>query len=121
MKSGVTFEKAAAAAAAAQSVKIETKTLPPFALRSRPKEVSQAVLGTLEHLSKGSVSDMEVDADKGYLVYAADRKTPNLNEAGQEFTAMRLSIASYMARLAANDYLGEIVAAELKRSEPVAR
>jgi peptidyl-prolyl cis-trans isomerase D len=102
LKAGESFDKAAGEAANG-GIKIEVKTLAPFNMRNRPKDLNATVAGALENLNK---------------VYAADKRMPNLNEAGPEFNAMRLSIAGYMARLGANNYLSEIVASELKRTEP---
>lgn len=118
LKAGEPLEKVAAAAAGAESVKIETKTLPAFTLRTRPKDLNPAVTGTLERLEKGKVSDMVVDADKGYLVYAVEKKLPDLAESGPQFAQMRASIASTMSRLAPGAYLSELVAQELRRTEP---
>jgi len=117
IKAGESFDKAAGEAATG-GIKIEAKTLAPFNMRNRPKDLNSTVAGALETLNKGQLSAMAVDADQGFLVYAAEKKMPNLNEAGPEFNAMRLTIASYMARLGANNYLGELVTAELKRTEP---
>ena len=55
--------------------------------------------GELENLGKGQVSEMAVDADKGYLVYAVDKKLPDLSPGSPEFAQMRASIAGYMARM----------------------
>ena len=121
IKAGDSFDKAAAAAGAANGVKIEAKTLSAFALRSRPKDLNQTVAGELENLGKGQVSEMAVDADKGYLVYAIDKKLPNLSPGGPEFAQMRASLALYTARMNSSSYLDEIVAQELKRTEPSAK
>ena len=78
----------------------------------------QPALGKLDALDKGTVSEMALDADKGYLVYAADKKLPDLSPTGAEFAQMRASIAAFMAQRGASSYLGELVAQELKRTEP---
>ncbi len=118
LKSGETFDKAAATAARSQSVKIESKSFPAFTLRTPPKDLPQPALGKLDALDKGTVSEMALDADKGYLVYAADKKLPDLSPTGAEFAQMRASIAAFMAQRGASSYLGELVAQELKRTEP---
>ena len=76
------------------------------------------MLGTLERLGRGQISDMAITADKGFLVYAADRKIPDLTEANPRFAEMRAQLATYSARLDSGAYLQEIVDAELKRPLP---
>jgi peptidyl-prolyl cis-trans isomerase D len=118
LAAGVPFEKAVSAAAAAVSLKIDVKKYPAFTLRDRPKDVDPAVFGALTHLDKGSVSDMMLDADKGRLVCALDKKVPDLAETGPRFAQMRASIAYALARIGAKTTLDEMVAQELKRTEP---
>ena len=116
LKAGDTFEKAAAAAAS--GVKIETKSVAPFTLRQPPQDVDYSVLGSLERLDKGQVSEMVVAQDKGVLVYVADKKVPDLAESGPAFQATRAQLASSISRFNTDSYLQDLVAQELKQSEP---
>ena len=118
LKAGDTFDKAVAAAATATGLKIEAKILPPFSVRTRPQDVDYSVLGALEHLNKGQVSDMQMNADKGILVYAQDKKLPDMNESNPRFVETRNQLASLSSRIGANAYVSELVERELKRSEP---
>ena len=102
-------------------MKIEAKSLPAFTLRTRPQDADYTVLGALDRLEKGQLSDMLVAQDKGIFVYAADKKAPDLTEANPQFVATRNQIASYTARQGAGAYIAELVAAELKKSEPKAQ
>ncbi len=120
LKAGDTFEKAVAAAAAA-GVKLEPKTIAPFTLRDRPQDIDYSVLGTLERLNKGQVSDMAISADKGLFVYAADKKAPDLSEANPRYAETRTQLASYSSRMGASAYIAELVQRELKKSEPKAQ
>jgi peptidyl-prolyl cis-trans isomerase D len=99
---------------------VETKTIPAFSLRTRPQDLDYSVLGALERLDKGQVSDMVINADKGLFVYAADKKAPDLSESNPRFAEMRTQLATYTSRLGANAYISELVANELKKSEPKA-
>ena len=121
LKAGDTFEKAVAAAATSTNLKLEAKTLPAFTLRARPQDIDYSVLGTLEHLEKGQVSDMTISADKGLLVYAVDKKAPEISETNPQFTETRKQIASYNGRFGASAYIAELVDKELKKSEPKAQ
>lgn len=120
LKAGDTFEKAVATAASATGLKLDAKTLAPFTMRTRPQDVDYTILGALEHLNKGEVSEMLTTPgyEKGILVYAADKKLPNLSETNPQYTEMRSQIASMSSRMSANAYMTELVDRELKKSEP---
>jgi peptidyl-prolyl cis-trans isomerase D len=117
LKAGDTFEKAVAFAASDKKVKIEEKALPAFDLKDRPKDVDQSLTASLEHLDKGQISDMAVEADKGTFVFALDKKAPDLKETSPRFAEMRGMLAGYMARQSASTYLNDLVSQELKRTE----
>jgi peptidyl-prolyl cis-trans isomerase D len=112
---GMSFENAAAEAAG--SVKIAVKSFPPFTLRAQPKDIDPAVLSSLDTLEKGAVSDMEATADKGVLVYAADKKSPVVNETNPLFFQTKAQIADSFARAVTTSEMREIVDNELKRSD----
>jgi peptidyl-prolyl cis-trans isomerase D len=118
LKAGDTFEKAVAAASGAP--KLETKTLPPFTLRDRPQDIDYSILGALDPLEKGQVSEMVINVDKGLFVYAIDKKAPDLSEANPRYVETRTQLASYSSRMGASAYIAELVQKELKRSEPKA-
>jgi peptidyl-prolyl cis-trans isomerase D len=118
IKAGDTMEVAAAAAATTASVKIEAKSLAAFSLRNRPQDADSTVLGSLDRLEKGQLSEMLIAQDKGVFVYATDKVAPDLTETNPQFVPTRLQIASYTARLTAGAYIAELVEQELKKSEP---
>ena len=121
LKAGDSFEKAAAAAAGATSAKLDVKMFAPFTLKNPPQDLDYAALGALNRLQQGRVSDMVIAADKGLLVYAADKKLPVLSDANPAYVATRTQLASLAARIGASQQLSELVATELKRSEPKAQ
>ena len=118
LKAGDTFEKAAASAATGTSAKIETKAVAAFTLRNRPQDLDYTVLGALERLEKGQVSDLAIAADKGTYVYVVDKKIPDFTPTNPLYAETRTQLGSYTARLGSSAYLAEIVETELKRSEP---
>jgi peptidyl-prolyl cis-trans isomerase D len=118
LKAGEAFDKAATAAAEKAGVKAETKSIAPFTLRTRPQDLDYTALSTLERLDKGKVSDMVMSADKGILVYAADKKAPDISDTNPQFVEMRNQIANYNSRIGATAYLQEIVDQELEKSKP---
>lgn len=121
LKAGDTFEKAVAAAASAGSVKIDAKMLPAFTLRQPPQDLDYTVYSVLDRLEKGSVSDMTVARDHGLIVYAADKKLPDLSETSPQYAAIREQIATGSSRIASTSYVRDLVDDELKRSEPAVK
>jgi peptidyl-prolyl cis-trans isomerase D len=120
LKAGASFPQAAAAAAAGSSVKIDAKVLPAFTLHTPPAGLDDTVAATLEHLGQGQVSDMEVAADKGYLVYALDKKLPAVSASNPRLVEVRAQLAAYSAQGTAAGYFTEMASQELKRIEPAA-
>jgi len=118
LKAGDTFEKAAAAAGSAASVKVTAKVLPPFSRRTPAKDVDTSILSTLDRLEKGRVSDMSIVKDEGILIYAQDKKQPDFSETGAAYLGMRAQLSAVNARIGASSFLAEMVAQELKKSEP---
>ncbi|HYP17790.1 MAG TPA: peptidyl-prolyl cis-trans isomerase [Opitutus sp.] len=121
LKAGDSFEAAANAAASAQSVKVEAKMLPAFSRRQPPQDLDYSVFGALERLEKGRVSDMVLGRDQGLIVYAAEKKLPDLNEASPQFSSMRDQVAMATSRLGASAFLNDWIADELKKSEPATK
>ena len=114
LKGGDTFEKAAAALA----TKVEAKAIASFTLRNRPQDLDYSILGTLERLEQGQLSDMVISSDKGLFVFAAEKKAPDLSEANPRYTETRSQLGAYTSRLGASAVISEMVEKELKRSEP---
>jgi peptidyl-prolyl cis-trans isomerase D len=96
---------------------VAVKSYPPFKLRDQPKDVDEAVFGLLDRLEKGSVSDMEATADKGVIVYAADKKQPVANESNPLYAQVKEQLADSFARADATSVMREVVDAELKRTD----
>ncbi len=115
LKAGEPIDKAAAEAAG--SIKVTVKSFPPFRLRDQPKDVDETVFGILDRLGKGEVSDMEATADRGLLVYAADKKSPVTNESNPLYAQVKAQLAETFARADATSIMREVVDAELKRTD----
>ena len=99
-------------------MKLESKTIPAFTLRTLPQDVDYSVFSMLERLEKGQVSDMVINADKGVFVYAIDKKAPDLSDANPQYVTTRAQLATYNSRLGSSSYITELVERELKKSEP---
>jgi peptidyl-prolyl cis-trans isomerase D len=120
LKAGDMFDKAVAAAASANSVKIEAKTTPAFTLRQPPQDLDYSVFGALQRLEKGKTSDMIIAKEHGLIVYAADKKLPDLNETSPQFAETKTRLAMTGGQATSGSYLNEIITTELKNSEPPA-
>jgi peptidyl-prolyl cis-trans isomerase D len=120
VKAGEVFDKAVAAVAGS-NVKVETKSIPAFTLRQPPQDIDYSVLGPLERLEKGQVSEMVIGQDKGTFLYVIDKKLPDLAESSPAYIAARTQLASSISRFNSDSYLQDLVAQELKKSEPVAQ
>ena len=57
-------------------------------------------------------------AAKGVLVYAADKKTPELSEANPQYVAAKAQLARVTGTTTAGTMMNELVAQEMKKSEP---
>jgi len=115
IKAGEPFEKAAEEAGG--PVKLAVKSYPAFTYRDQPHDIDQAVVGTLGRLEKGGVSDMAITADKGIIVYAADKKAPPLDESTGRFVQVRAQLATVYSQTDSYSILGEVTDRELKRSD----
>ncbi len=115
LKSGQTFEQAAAAI---KALPLTVKALAPFVARQPPKEVEQFDIGSVVNLQSGQISDFQVTENQGALIYVKERKEPDLSESSAQFAAMRAQIARLNASYGQNLALGEIVARELKKGTP---
>jgi peptidyl-prolyl cis-trans isomerase D len=118
IKAGDSFDKAVAAASNSTGLKFEVKTLPAFTLRTPAQGVDYSVLGALEQLNKGQVSDMVINPKDGVIVYAADKKVPDLSESNPQYVETRNQLATLSARIGASSAISEMVQRELSRTEP---
>ena len=80
--------------------------------------MDETVFGLLDRLDKGSVSDMEATADKGLLVYAADRSRPWPTSPTRSTRRFRPQLADSFARTDTTSALREVLEAELNAAEP---
>jgi peptidyl-prolyl cis-trans isomerase D len=104
-------------ATVAANEKLEVKSYANFTLRQPPQDMPYQAISALQGLSAGDVSEMAADAQKGYLVFAQDKKLPDLTPSNPRYVELRDQM---MLRVAANDssaYLAGLVERELKKSE----
>lgn len=121
LRAGDTFAQAAAASVDPAQPKLAVKTYPAFARQQPPEDLNPAVQNALDRLDPGQVSDMVISQNTGYLVYAQERKLPDLSETGAPYSLMRAQLARLTAGFNQELYLTEITAQELKKTEPATR
>jgi peptidyl-prolyl cis-trans isomerase D len=102
----------------AASEKLEVKSYANFTLRQPPEDLPQPALATLAVLEAGQVSDLVGLGDKGLLVYAQERKQPDLSTANPRYGEVKGQLMAYMASNNEGTYFGQLVEEELKKSTP---
>ena len=106
-------------AAKAAAEKLEVKSYANFTMRSPPQDLPQPALATLIRLESGQVSDLVGLGDKGLLVYAQEKKLPDLSPANPRYTEIQTQLMGYIASSNENTVLAELVAQERKKTEPL--
>ncbi len=118
LKAGETLEQAAPSVATGSGLVLTVKAVAPFNLRNRPQDLDFSVLGALERLEKGGLSDMVFSGDKGIFVHAVEKQAPDSSESNPRYTETRDQLAGFTARLGASAYLSELVEKELQKTTP---
>ena len=73
-------------ATTAAAEKLEVKSYAGFTLREPPQDIPYQAFGILQQgLEAGQVSEMVADAEKGYLVFAQEKKLPDLTPANPRY------------------------------------
>ncbi|HRG55922.1 MAG TPA: peptidylprolyl isomerase, partial [Lacunisphaera sp.] len=109
---GTTFATVAAAE------KLDVKSYANFTLRQPPQDIPYAAYSVLQSLAAGQVAEMVAEPTKGYLVYAQEKKLPDLTPANPHYAEIQQQM---MLRTSANNssaYLAGLVEHELKKTEP---
>jgi hypothetical protein len=96
---------------------VDVKSFGPFTLRTPPEGMDPSVTAALDHLEKGGVSDMQATAEKGFLVYAADKKVPALDPSNPRLVQVWGQLALNYARTDTLGILGNVVDREAKRMD----
>ncbi len=104
----------------AASEKLEVKSYANFTLRQPPQDLPQPAVAALAQLESGQVSDLLGLGDKGILVYAQEKKFPDLSTANPRYAELQGQLMTYIATGNENSYLGELVEQELKKTSPAA-
>ena len=116
--------QAAAAKSAAEfstvatAEKLEVKSYANFTLRQPPTDMPQQAFGLLQRMQAGQVSDMSATAEKGFLVFAQEKKQPDLNPAGPRYAEAKKQLMLFTSGTNENSYLGDLVEQELKKTAP---
>ncbi len=96
----------------------EIKSFGPFTRRQPAEGVPAPVLGSLERLAAGSVSDLLLDETHAYLVQVVEKKVPAIDANSPEYAQLGAALAANAANAARELALDELVQAELARTAP---
>jgi peptidyl-prolyl cis-trans isomerase D len=133
LKAGTPFAKALADATAGEgAVKAEAKDYPAMTLRQHSADQAagknsdvllERAIPELQSLNQGQVADMitltagdEQKPDKGLLIYAAEKKVPDLTPANPEYAVAQAALDEKFAAFTGDNALSEFVEGELARS-----
>ncbi len=105
--------------AAAANAKLEVKSFANFTLRTPPKDLASTALSALQNLAPGEVSAMTATAEQGLIVYAQEKKLPDLSPTNPRYAELQTQLMLFTAGTNQNSYLGGLVESELKKSAPV--
>lgn len=103
---------------AAQAEKLEVKAYPAFTLRQPPEDLPFQAFGALQTLEAGKVAEMAATGEKGYFVFAAEKKLPDTSAANPRFAEVREQMMRFAAQAGEAALLNALVEAELKRTAP---
>lgn len=106
-------------AAVATTEKLSVKSYANFTLREPPKDLPYSALSSIPSLAAGEVSAMLATGDQGFLVFAQEKKLPDLNPSNPRYVELKKQLMLYTAGTNENSYLGGLVEKELKKSAPV--
>jgi peptidyl-prolyl cis-trans isomerase D len=96
-------------AAAAEAEKLTVRSHAGFTLRQPPQDLPQAAFAAIASLEAGQVSDLLPFADKGILVYALEKKLPDLTTANPRYAEVQQQLMLMSASSSENSYLGRLV------------
>jgi len=111
-KGAAEFAKVAAAE------KLEVKSYTNFTLRQPPQDIPPQAFSLLQRMHAGQVSDMSATAEKGFWVFAQEKKLPDLTPGSPRYAEARTQLMRFTSGTNENSYLGDLVEQELKKTAP---
>ncbi len=100
----------------AAAEKIEVKSYSNFTLRQPPADMPSQAFGALQRLHAGQVSDMIATEDKGFVVFAQEKKLPDLSPTGPLYVEAKKQLMLFTSGTNENSYLNDLVEQELKKT-----
>lgn len=105
----------------AAAEKLEVKTYSNFTLRELPQDFPRNAAQSLLALEKGKVSAMIATEDKGQLVYAQEKKAPDLTTANPRYAEVKQQLSTMLGDETGKSLLVELTNDELERHAPAER
>jgi peptidyl-prolyl cis-trans isomerase D len=100
----------------AAAEKLDVKSYSNFTLRQPPAGMPSQAFGALQRLHAGQVSDMMATAEKGFVVYAQEKKLPDLSPTGPLYVEAKKQLMLFTSGTDENSYLNDLVEQELKKT-----
>ncbi|MDQ5978424.1 MAG: peptidyl-prolyl cis-trans isomerase [Verrucomicrobiota bacterium] len=107
-------------ATAAEAEKLAVKSYANFTLRQPPQDLPPAAYTAFGSLEPGQVSDLMPSNDKGIVVYAQEKKLPDLSPANPRYAEVQQQLMAFAASTNENSHLGQLVETELGKTNPQA-
>ena len=111
-------KNAADFATVAAAEKLEVKSYAKFTLRQPPTDMPPQAFSLIQRMQAGQVSEMSATADKGFLVFAQEKKLPDLSPDSPRYLEAQKQLMLFTAGTNENSYLGDRVEQELKKTAP---
>ncbi len=118
LQAGDALAKAVEASSNAIPAKLSTKSWPPFTLSNPPQDLDYSAYSAIMGLQKGELSTMITTGEQGMILYAADKKAPEVDSSSPKYVQTRDRLAAFTASRDGGALLAAIVEAELAKSTP---
>ncbi len=116
LATGADFTQAAASLSGAPQTTV--KSYGPFSRRQPAEGVPGPVLGTLDRLAAGGVSDLLLDEKNAYFVHVAAKKLPTIDGNSPDYIQLGAALSANVANTTRSIALADLVQSELARSAP---
>lgn len=116
LKAGDSFTKAVEASGNTIPAKLSTKSWPAFTLATPPQDFDYSAYGAIDGLNKGELSQMVSSGEQGLILYAADKKLPEIEPTSPKFAETRQRMETFTASRNGGAVLAAMVDAELAKT-----
>lgn len=117
---GTAFADAVAALEDLSGAIATAESFAEFTRLNPPEDLPPSVVGSLEGMDAGDVSEMVLIADEGILTHAADRQAPAVAQTDERFIELQSQLAEFNSASTANGIMSSLIEAELSTTDTAA-